>query len=39
MPSWKTTLTDEQIWTLTLFPDHMDKLSPAAEHVWQKLVN
>src|SRR5690349_11485319 len=30
MPSWKSTLSDEQIWTLALFLKHMDKLPPAA---------
>jgi len=39
MPSWKTTLTDKQIWILALFLNHMDKLSPAAEQAWQKVVN
>src|SRR5580704_8544825 len=31
MPSWKGTLTDQQIWTLALFLKHMDQLPPAAE--------
>jgi mono/diheme cytochrome c family protein len=31
MPSWKWTLTDQQIWSLALFLKHMDKLPPAAE--------
>jgi mono/diheme cytochrome c family protein len=39
MPSWKNALTDEQIWTLALFLKHMDKLPPAAEQAWQKVVN
>ena len=30
MPSWKATLSDQQMWTLALFLKHMDKLSPAA---------
>lgn len=37
MPSWKYTLTDEQIWTLALFLKHMDKLPPAAAQVWQQV--
>jgi mono/diheme cytochrome c family protein len=39
MPSWKGTLTDQQIWTLALFLKHMDKLPPAAEQAWQKVRN
>ena len=39
MPSWKGTLTDEQIWTLALFLNHMDKLPSAAEQAWQKVQN
>jgi|SRR5580700_2810000 thiosulfate dehydrogenase len=39
MPSWKSTLTDQQIWTLVLFLKHMDKLPPAAEQEWQKIKN
>jgi len=39
MPSWESTLTDEQIWTLALFLKHMDKLPPAAEQAWQKVRN
>jgi len=39
MPSWKGTLTNEQIWTLALFLKHMDKLPPAAEQAWQKVTN
>jgi thiosulfate dehydrogenase len=39
MPSWKWTLTDQQIWSLALFLKHMDKLPPAAEQAWQNVVN
>jgi mono/diheme cytochrome c family protein len=39
MPSWKGTLTDEQIWTLALFLKHMNKLPPAPEQAWQKVQN
>ena len=39
MPSWKGTLTDEQIWTLALFLKHMDKLPPAPEQAWQNIRN
>lgn len=39
MPSWKSALSDRQIWTLALFLKHMDKLPPAAEQAWQKVQN
>jgi len=39
MPSWASTLTDEQIWALALFLNHMDKLPPSAEQAWQKIRN
>jgi thiosulfate dehydrogenase len=39
MPSWKGTLSDEQIWTLALFLKHMNKLPPAAEQAWQNVHN
>ena len=39
MPSWKGTLTDEQIWTLALFLKHMDKLPPAAQQAWDNVKN
>jgi thiosulfate dehydrogenase len=37
MPSWKTVLTDQQIWTVALFLKHMDKLPPAPEAAWKAL--
>jgi len=39
MPSWKDSLSDQQIWTLTLFLKHMDKLPPAVQEAWQKVKN
>jgi len=39
MPSWKDTLSDQQIWTVALFLKHMDKLPPAADQAWQKVRN
>lgn len=39
MPSWRSTLTDQQIWTLALFLKHMNKLPPAAEQAWQTVTN
>jgi thiosulfate dehydrogenase len=39
MPSWKDSLSDQQIWTLALFLSHMDKLPPAAQQVWAQVKN
>jgi thiosulfate dehydrogenase len=39
MPSWKASLTDQQIWTLALFLKHMDKLPPTVQDAWQKVKN
>ena len=39
MPSWGTSLSDEQIWTLALFLKHMDKLPSGVQQVWQKVRN
>jgi mono/diheme cytochrome c family protein len=35
MPSWRTTFTDQQIWTLALFLKHMDKLPPDVAAAWR----
>ena len=39
MPSWASTLTDQQIWTLAFFLKNMDKLPPAPEQAWQAVRN
>jgi thiosulfate dehydrogenase len=39
MPSWKGSLTDQQIWTLALFLKHMDKLPAAAQRAWEQVKN
>ncbi len=36
MPSWKSILTDKQIWTLAAFLSHMRQLPPKAESIWMK---
>ncbi len=36
MPSFGRALTDEQVWQLTLFVSHMDKLPPAVDTVWRQ---
>jgi thiosulfate dehydrogenase len=37
MPVWKYELNDQQIWTLSLFLKHMDKLPPTVEAAWRRL--
>lgn len=37
MPSFKKTLSENEIWQITLFLKHMDSLSPKAAQVWQAL--
>ena len=39
MPSWKDSLTDQQIWTVALFLKHMDKLPPGAQADWNEVRN
>lgn len=39
MPSFRQTLSDQQIWTLALFLKHMDKLPPAVQQTWQQINN
>ncbi len=36
MPSFSKTLTDPQIWKMTLFLKHLDSLSPAVKTIWEK---
>jgi mono/diheme cytochrome c family protein len=39
MPSFRSTLSDKEIWTLVLFLKHMDKLPPAAQQAWEGVRN
>lgn len=39
MPSWGSSLSDRQIWTLALFLKHMDKLPPKAQQAWTQVKN
>ncbi len=39
MPSFRDSLSDQQIWTLALFLNHMDKLPPAVQQTWQQVQN
>lgn len=37
MPSYSTTLTDQDIWNITLFLKHMDALTPKAQKAWKAV--
>jgi mono/diheme cytochrome c family protein len=37
MPSFGSSLSDDQIWTLALFLKHMDKLPPTVQQAWQQV--
>jgi mono/diheme cytochrome c family protein len=37
MPSYRGTLSEKQIWQITLFLKHMDELTPGAEKAWKSL--
>jgi mono/diheme cytochrome c family protein len=37
MPAWQGALSDQQIWSLALFLNQMDKLPPAAQQAWENL--
>ena len=37
MPAFKKTLSDDDLWKLTMFLNKMDKLPPQAEADWKKL--
>ena len=37
MPSWKTVLTKQQMWTIALFLEHMNQLPPAAAQAWKAV--
>lgn len=36
MPAWNKALTDEQIWKVTAFLSHLEKLPPAVQDYWKK---
>ncbi len=38
MPAWGSALSDDQIWELTTFLSHMNKLPPAVQQEWTKSV-
>ncbi|MGA8865415.1 MAG: cytochrome c, partial [Candidatus Sulfotelmatobacter sp.] len=35
MPSWEKTLSEQDMWKLTSFLSHMDKLPPAVQEYWK----
>lgn len=35
MPSWDRTLTEQEMWKITTFLSHMDKLPPAVQDYWK----
>jgi thiosulfate dehydrogenase len=35
MPAWKQSLSDEQMWQVTTFLSHMDKLPPSVSDQWK----
>lgn len=38
MPAWKQSLSEEQMWQVTTFLSHMDKLPPAVSNQWKALA-
>jgi mono/diheme cytochrome c family protein len=39
MPAWDKTLSDQDIWKLTMLLSHMDKLPPNVQDYWRKNFN
>lgn len=37
MPSYRATLSEKQMWQITLFLKHMNELTPGAEKAWKAL--
>jgi mono/diheme cytochrome c family protein len=35
MPSWDKTLSEQDMWKITMFLSHMDKLTPAVQDYWK----
>jgi len=38
MPAWGKILNDDQLWQVTTFLSHMDKLPPAIDQEWKSLT-
>jgi len=39
MPSWDKTLTEQDMWKITLLLSHLDKLPPAVQEYWKSNFN
>jgi thiosulfate dehydrogenase len=39
MPAWGTTLKEPEVWQVTTFLSHMDKLSPAVQSAWKTAAS
>jgi thiosulfate dehydrogenase len=39
MPAWKQTLSDQEIWQVTTFLSHMDKLPPQISDQWKAVAS
>jgi len=39
MPSWDKTLSEQDMWKVTTFLSHMDKLPPAVQEYWKSNFN
>ena len=39
MPAWDKTLTEQDMWKITMFLSHMDKLPPAVQEYWKTSFN
>jgi len=39
MPAWDKTLTEQEMWKITTFLSHMDKLPPAVQEYWKTSFN
>ncbi|MGA2100882.1 MAG: cytochrome c [Candidatus Sulfotelmatobacter sp.] len=39
MPAWDKTLADQDMWKITMFLSHMDKLPPAVQEYWKTSFN
>jgi thiosulfate dehydrogenase len=39
MPAWDKTLSEQDIWKVTMFLSHMDKLPPTVQEYWKTTFN
>jgi mono/diheme cytochrome c family protein len=39
MPAWDKTLSEQDMWKITMLLSHMDKLPPAVQEYWEKNFN